>query len=414
MARMAEGGAGRAEAWARRVRGGGGFLAPMVRCGTLPLRLQALDLGAAAVYSEETIDRRLHGARREWNAAAGTTDFVDAKGVACFRTCAREHERVVLQIGTAEAGNAVRAAELVARDVACIDVNMGCPVHFSVQGGMGAALLKKPEVAADIVKSLRRNLGDMPVTCKIRLLPTARETVEFARAMAAAGAVAVGVHGRLREQRPREPASWAGIRDVAEALDVPVLANGDVFEHADIARVRQATGAAAALVARGAQWNPSIFRPEGFLPQAQVRQDYVRYSRDTENHVANTKYVLREMMKAPKWFKGGGGKGLLESEEGRGLSKCTTMGDLCRLYGVPEVKSTLVAGARVCEEVGSEGREEGTACGWGTSGPSGEGAEPGEVQAEKKRKRGGEDDEGGGEEGGRGTARPTKHGTGSE
>ena len=61
-----------------------------------------------------------------------------------------------------------------------------------------------------------------------------------------------------------------------------------------------------------------------------------------------------------------------------------------------------------------EGREEGTACGWGTSGPSGEGAEPGEVQAEKKRKRGEEDDEGGGEEGGRGTARPTKHGTGSE
>ena len=116
-----------------------------------------------------------------------------------------------------------------------------------------------------------------------------------------------------------------------------------------------ATGAAAALVARGAQWNPSVFRPEGFLPQAQVRQDYVRYSRDTENHVANTKYVLREMMKAPKWFKGSGGKGLLESEEGRGLSKCTTMGDLCRLYGVPEVKSTLVAGARVCEEGGREG-----------------------------------------------------------
>ena len=266
----------------------------------------------------------------------------------------------------------------------------------------------------DIIKALRRNLGDTPATRKIRLLPTARETVEFAQAVAAAGAVAVGVHGRLREQRPREPASWAGIRDVAEALDVPVLANGDVFEHADIARVRQATGAAAALVARGAQWNPSVFRPEGFLPQAQVRQDYVRYSRDTENHVANTKYVLREMMKAPKWFKGGGGKGLLESEEGRGLSKCTTMGDLCRLYGVPEVKSTLVAGARVCEEGGSEGREEGTACGWGTSGPSGEGAEPGEVQAEKKRKRGEEDDEGGGEEGGRGTARPTKHGTGSE
>ena len=117
----------------------------------------------------------------------------------------------------------------------------------------------------------------------------------------------MGVHGRLREQRPREPANWAGIRDVAEALDVPVLANGDVFEFADIARVKAETGAAAALVARGAQWNPSIFRAGGFLPQEQVRRDYVRYCRDTENHVPNTKYVLREMMKAPTWFKGGGG-----------------------------------------------------------------------------------------------------------
>jgi len=384
------GGGTEAEAWAARVRGGGGFLAPMVRCGTLPLRLQALDLGAQAVYSEETIDRRLLGTRREWNEGAGTVDFVDTKGVACFRTCARERDRVVLQIGTAEAGNALRAAELVARDVACVDVNMGCPVHFSVQGGMGAALLKKPEVAADIISTLRRNLGETPVTCKIRLLPTARETVEFARAVSAAGAVAVGVHGRLREQRPREPANWAGIRDVAEALDVPVLANGDVFEFADIARVQAETGAAAALVARGAQWNPSIFRAGGFLPQEQVRRDYVRYCRDTENHVPNTKYVLREMMKAPTWFKGGGGKGLLESAEGRGLNKCKTMVDICRLYGLPEQKTALVQEA---ETAGG-----GAGGGSGTSGEDGEVGDKGrergvgsveqdEAQLEKKRKR---------------------------
>ncbi|CAM9388132.1 unnamed protein product, partial [Choristocarpus tenellus] len=98
-------------------------------------------------------------------------------------------------LGTADAVSALKAAQHVERDVAAVDVNMGCPKRFSLQGGMGAALLKKPEVAADIIGTLRRNLS-VPVTSKIRLLDNAEDTVEFSRRLEKAGAGALTVHAR--------------------------------------------------------------------------------------------------------------------------------------------------------------------------------------------------------------------------
>lgn len=92
---------------------------------------------------------------------------------------------------------AVKAALLVAGDVAGVDVNMGCPKKFSVQDGMGAALLDNEAGAAGLIRALRTALpAHVPVTCKIRLLDTPEKTLAFARAMAAAGCAAVGVHMR--------------------------------------------------------------------------------------------------------------------------------------------------------------------------------------------------------------------------
>lgn len=95
-------------------------------------------------------------------------DYIDEHdGHIVFRTCALEKDKVVLQLGTANAERALRIAKMVENDVAGIDINMGCPKEFSIKGGMGAALLNDPDRAKNILKTLVENIK-IPVTCKIR------------------------------------------------------------------------------------------------------------------------------------------------------------------------------------------------------------------------------------------------------
>uniref|UniRef100_A0AAV1TAX3 U1-type domain-containing protein n=1 Tax=Peronospora matthiolae TaxID=2874970 RepID=A0AAV1TAX3_9STRA len=271
-------------------------LSPMVRCGTLPLRLLSLRYGADLVYGEEIIDKRIISSVRVPNAVVNSVDFVSRNGDSVvFRTCSEEAEKVVFQIGTADAVLALKAAETVARDVVAVDINMGCPKHFSIQGGMGAALLQKPEVACDIMKTLRRNLN-IPVSCKIRLLPDSRDTIDTAKRLEDAGACAVGVHMRQIHERPRDKASWEKLAPVVSALSVPVLANGDVFRYEDIDNLCKISGASSFLIARGALANPSIFRKEGLLPMDQVVRDYLGVAAEVDNVFQNTKYNVMRMI----------------------------------------------------------------------------------------------------------------------
>ena len=175
-------------------------LAPMVRAGTLPFRLLCLGYGADVVWGEEIIDRKMLGCERRANARLGTVDFVNRKdGRLIFSTTAAEKGRVIFQLGASPRNPewAVQAALLVAGDVAGIDVNMGCPKAFSIQDGMGAALLENEAGAAGLIRALRAALpAHVPVTCKMRLLDTPGRTLAFARAMEAAGCAAIGVHMR--------------------------------------------------------------------------------------------------------------------------------------------------------------------------------------------------------------------------
>lgn len=121
------------------------ILAPMVRVGTLPMRLLALDYGADIVYCEELIDLKMIQCKRVVNEVLSTVDFVAPDDRVVFRTCEREQNRVVFQMGTSDAERALAVARLVENDVAGIDVNMGCPKEYSTKGGMGAALLSDPD-----------------------------------------------------------------------------------------------------------------------------------------------------------------------------------------------------------------------------------------------------------------------------
>lgn len=280
------------------------ILAPMVRVGALPMRLLALRFGADLVYTEEIIDFKLLGARRFVNEELGTVDYIDASGAVFFRTCEEEKDRVVLQIGTNSPERAVRAAKIVEEDVAAIDINMGCPKSFSLKGGMGAALLSKPELIQQILCSLKAALRK-PVSCKIRILPDLNATVELAKLIEQTGVDALGVHGRTKEERPQHPNRTDYIRAVVDAVDsIPVIANGgsseiDCFD--DIAKFKAATGASSVMIARAAQNNCSIFAKgsNGGGKKEDldsVIKQYLRLAIDFDNNAINTKYCLTRML----------------------------------------------------------------------------------------------------------------------
>ncbi|KOO21251.1 hypothetical protein Ctob_000508 [Chrysochromulina tobinii] len=256
------------------------------------------------VYSEEIVDRCLSESKRVVNAALGTVDFESNNerggGRVVFRTT--PNERVVLQLGTASGPAALLAAQVAAADVRAIDINMGCPVKFSVQGGMGSALLSQPERIRDILTTLRRNLpASMPLTCKIRLLDATQETIELAKLIESCGVSALAVHARRRHDRPRHWAQWDQFAILRETLprSLPVILNGDVFAPEDVPRALAITGADSLMLARGALWNPSIFRSSSLLVDgwdAECVKRYFELGEATQCPLGNLKYTAMLML----------------------------------------------------------------------------------------------------------------------
>ena len=174
------------------------ILAPMVKVGTLPMRLLALQYGADIVYSEEIIDKRILASERTENSVLGTIDYIDRRDNSLvFRTCQREKNQLVIQVGTSDPARAAAVGRKVERDVSGLDVNMGCPKSFSLKGGMGAALLSQPEKVREILTSLVGSLN-IPVTAKIRLLPALQDTLRLVDVIQDTGVAALAVHGRTK------------------------------------------------------------------------------------------------------------------------------------------------------------------------------------------------------------------------
>ncbi|XP_067144695.1 tRNA-dihydrouridine(20) synthase [NAD(P)+]-like [Centruroides vittatus] len=301
------------------------IMAPMVRIGTLPTRLLALDYGADLVYSEELIDYRMLRCKRIENAILDTVDFVDEDQNVVFRTCKKERERIILQIGTCDPERCLRVAKMVEKDVAGIDINMGCPKEFSLKGGMGAALLTQPEKIKQILTTLVKELS-CPITCKIRVLDTVEDTVKLAKLIESTGVSALAVHGRTKEERPQHRNRNHFVRAVVRSVDVPVIANGGSGEitcYEDVERFRAETGATSVMLARQVEKNCSIFRKDGLLPLDVVIRSYLKFAIDYNNNTTNTKYCIQQMLGS-----------LQDTPCGRALLNAQLMKDICDLWNM--------------------------------------------------------------------------------
>ncbi|XP_066904859.1 tRNA-dihydrouridine(20) synthase [NAD(P)+]-like isoform X2 [Halyomorpha halys] len=304
------------------------ILAPMVRIGTLPTRLLALDYGADLVYTEEIIDWKLLRSKRRENEVLGTVDYIDlTDGTVVFRTCSAEKSRVILQIGTSDPDRASKVAKLVENDVAGIDINMGCPKEFSLKGGMGAALLYKPEKAEDILRKVISSVK-CPVTCKIRVLESLDETLQLCKRFESCGIAAIAVHGRTKFERQQHSNRIEFLQMISKSLSIPVIANGgskeiETFE--DILSFKEKTKCSSVMIARAAEWNVSVFSPYGKKPLDDMIKAYLKYAVDYDNSPSNTKYCIQNMLRE-----------LQDTEKGKKFLETQTLQQICDLWDMQD------------------------------------------------------------------------------
>ena len=206
---------------------------------------------------------------KEMNCGIVYTEMVSAKAILynnkntdeLLRIDAGEHPVAVQLFGSDPDIMADIASRIEEGPYDFIDVNMGCPVPKIVNNNEGSALMKDPKLAGEIIAAMVKKCKK-PVTVKFRkgFNDNSVNAVEFAKVMEANGASAIALHGRTREQYYSGNADWDIIRQVKEAVKIPLIGNGDITGPLDAKRMIDETGCDAVMIGRAAQGNPWIFK----------------------------------------------------------------------------------------------------------------------------------------------------------
>ncbi len=227
-------------------------------------------LAPMAGFTDRAFRVLAHEYGAEWSVtemvSAKATVFLDKKTSALARILPDEG-RVAVQIFGSEPDTMARAAEMLEPGVGgefsapvAIDINMGCPVNKIFSNGEGSALMRDPELIFRIVRAVR-SATDIPTTVKLRI-GIDREhinAIECAEAAESAGASLITLHGRTRSEMYSGRVDMDAIRDVKSAINIPLIANGDITSGADALEMLRYTGSDGVAVGRGAVGNPFIF-----------------------------------------------------------------------------------------------------------------------------------------------------------
>ena len=277
------------------------ILAPMAGVSDLPFRLLCREMGAALVCMEMVSAKAI---------------YYNNKNTDSLMEIHPDEVPASLQLfGSDPQILAEMAKRIEERPFSILDLNMGCPVPKVVNNGEGSALMKDPKLVEQILTALVRAI-DKPVTVKIRkgFDDDHVNAVEIAKIAEACGVAAVAVHGRTRAQYYSGQADWDIIRQVKEAVSIPVIGNGDVTSPQKAEELVKQTGCDGIMIARGAQGNPWIFsemityEETGTLPERpgkeEVRDMMLRHAR------LQLKYKgefigIREMRKHFAWYTAG-------------------------------------------------------------------------------------------------------------
>ena len=225
------------------------------------------------------------------------------------------HSPISYQISGHKPQMMQKAAEFLTQYADMIDINMGCPVKKVVGGQDGAALMRTPELATDLVKAVKSGT-DKPVSVKFRLGYTANEMnyVEFGQAMQEAGAEFITIHGRTRAQMYTGHADWAKIRALKENVDVPVFANGDITTIEDAIECLEQSGADGVAIGRGAIGDPTLIsRIEHYLntgeklpiPPLDERIEMLKFHLDEEIKLRGENVAIKFMRKFYPYYLAG-------------------------------------------------------------------------------------------------------------